>query len=282
MAKPQTLIRFNDLVTTGYFPSVGAWIQVAPSLNLTTILNAFNTLGNQSMEIFLFDQNGNDVGEMTQHTLGTNELLRLDIEDLVPEDQLPFEGCLWIWSRGDTAEGNIGLQAIDLDFIDRTRPKGHVLGNVHLIFDFLNTLGHPPYLDLVSPRVLVGKTPEGADQYRNFLGIAHIPLDVSELMAPDYTISVTNEQGEKLGEETVSLPFLGSWFGSLESLFPTLPEFLMRPGESRGYGVVNVREQSNRQIGGAGMVKVVDQVSGELMVNHMNDRNFARPAMKDG
>lgn len=282
MATIETLQRFGDLLQQGYLPSVGAWVQVDSALNLTTLLNAFNTLGNQSVEIFLFDQNGDEVGEIVQRTIDTNKALRIDLEDLVPAQSQPFEGSIWLWCKGDTNEGSIGLQAIDLDFIDRARPAGMVLGSVHLIFDFINTLGIGPYMDLVSPRILVDETPEGAPMYQNFLGIAHVPTTSFTLQGPTIEVTLTNEAGEsRVASEPIALPLLGSYFGDLRQLFPDMPDFLRRAGERRGYGVVGVRETNNATAGLAGMVKVVDTVTGSLLVGHLNDRNFARPAMKD-
>lgn len=281
MADATTIQRFAQLYTSGYLPSVGAWVQVAPGQGLTTILNAFNTLGNQDVEMFLFDAAGNTVYTGT-HTIQTNHTLRLDLEDVVPSGALPYEGSMWMWCKGDTSEGNLGLQAIDLDFVDHNMPAGHIMGSVHFIFDFINTLGIPPYMDMVTPRILVGETPEGSPTHQNFLGLAHVLVSLSDVSGCELEITVSNEDGETLdANQTVVLPALGSWFGDLQVLFPNLPEFLMRPGEKRGYGVVNVREKNSKQSGLAGMVKVVDVVSGSMLVGHLNDRHFARPAMKD-
>jgi hypothetical protein len=273
---------FLDLFSAGYLPAVGSWVQVAPASGLTTVLNAFNTLGTQAMEIFLFDEGGDTVAT-AERTLATHQTLRLDLATLVPASALPFEGSLWLWSHGDTAEGHLGLQAIDLDFLDRNRPDGHVMGTVHLIFDFINTLGIPPYLDLVAPRLLVGETPEGGPAYQNFLGVCHVPTtSLFDLTGPELVLTVTNEDGEELaGNQTIALPLLGSWFGDLGVLFPGLPEHLLRPGERRGYGALNVREKTSRTTGLAGMLKIVDVVSGAMLVNHLTDRSFARPAMKE-
>ena len=281
MADAATLQRFATLYGDGFLPSVGSWVQVAPAQGLTTILNAFNTLGNQQVELFLFDVGGTTVYNGT-YDIQTNHTLRLDLEDVVPSDALPFEGSLWMWAKGDTNEGALGLQAIDLDFVDRDMPAGHVMGSVHLIFDFINTLSIPPYMDLVTPRILVGETPEGSPTHQNFLGLAHAIVSLGDATGCELEITVSNEAGDTLAaNQTIVLPALGSWFGDLHVLFPTLPEFLMRPGEKRGYGVVNVREKNSKRAGLAGMVKVVDVVSGSMLVGHLNDRHFARPAMKD-
>lgn len=273
-----TLQRFDTLYRTRAIPSIGSWVQIDPPL--TTMLNAFNTLGPQSIELFLFDSAGERVGEPFARTIGTHQLLRVDLATLLP-DASAFEGCVWVWSRGETDEGSLGLQAIDLEFIDRDRPPGHVLGSVHLIFDFLDTLGIAPWLDLVSPRVIVGRTPEGAPAFRNYLGLAHIPFNGTSLGGADIELTVSNQRGEQRRAEPFHLPVLGSWFGDLESVFGDLTSFLMGDDENRGYGVVNVREANGALAGMAGMIKVVDAVSGEMLVGHLNDRNFARPAMKD-
>lgn len=281
MADLGTLQRFGTLFGEGYLPSVGSWVQVAPLQNLTTILNAFNTLGPQSLEIFLFDPGGNLVGSPVVTTLQPGRALRIDIEDLVPLADLPFEGSIWMWAKGATSEGSIGLQAVDLDFIDRSLPAGHVLGSVHLMYDFIDTLGIPPYLDLLSPRVLVAETPEGAPRYQNFLGLAHA-LVTSDLSGPEIELTLSNGVGETLtSDPAISIAHLGSWFGDLSSVFPTIQEFLMLDGEKRGYGVINVREKNAVQKGLCAMIKVVDLVNGSMLVDHLNDRSFARPAMKE-
>jgi hypothetical protein len=281
MADTITLQRFSQLYSQGFLPSVGSWVQVAPGLGLTTLLNAFNTLGNQDVEMFLFDVDGATVYTGT-HYIPTNNTLRLDLENVVPPDALPFEGSLWMWCKGDDDEGALGLQAVDLDFVDHNMPAGHVMGSVHLIFDFINTLGIAPYMDLVTPRILVGETPEGSPTHQNFLGLAHVIVGLSDATGCELAITVSNEDGATIeANQTIVLPALGSWFGDLQVLFPTLPSFLMRPGEKRGYGVVNIREKNDKVAGLAGMIKVVDVVSGAMLVGHVNDRHFARPAMKD-
>jgi hypothetical protein len=277
------LARFGELVSEGYIPSVGSWVQVVPGDGLTTRLNAFNTLGEQSIEMYIFDRAGDRVAPVKTYTVPTSTALRLDLEDIIDASALPFEGSLWIWAKGATDEGAIGLQSIDMDFIDRAQPEGHTLGTVHLMFDFINTLGLPPFLDLVSPRVLIEKTPEGAPRYQNYLGLAHIPLNAGDYSGPKLDISVSNEAGETIrASNQVTIPTLGSWFGSLEALIPELTDFLLPEGTTRGRGVVNVRELDSRQTGLACMIKVQDMVSGQLLVDHLNDRNFARAAMKDG
>jgi len=281
MADIKTMQRFGELYREGYLPSVGSWVQVAPSQGLTTRLNAFNTLADQQVELFLFDEHGTTV-HTAAYTIATYHTLRLDLEDILPASALPFEGSLWCWCRGDTDEGSLGLQAIDLDFIDRGMPAGHVMASVHLMFDFLDTLGIAPYMDLVTPRLLVGTTPEGSPTHRNYLGLAHILLGLGDTSGCELQLSVSNESGEvRQAAQTIKLPALGSWFGDLESLFPDMASFLMRDGEPRGYGVVNVRERNDLRAGLAGMVKIVDVVSGAMLAGHLNDRHFARPAMKD-
>lgn len=279
MSDPLTLQRFSELSAAGYIPSVGGWIQVAPALGLSTVLNAFNTLGPQTLEIFLMDQAGDPVHSEVRE-LGRFEALRLDLESVLAEADLPFEGSLWLWSRGAGGEGSIGLQAVDLDFVDRSRPEGYAAGSVHLMFDFFNTLQIPPYLDLVTPRLLAETTPEGSDRFQNYLGLAQVPL-VSDAGAT-LELTVSNELGETMDPVTLSVPMLGSWFGSLEALFPGLPEFLTVGGASRGYGTLTVREITGARNGLVAMLKVVDTVSGEMLVNHLNDRAFARPALKEG
>jgi hypothetical protein len=280
MADIDILQRMALLAQGGYLPSVGSWVELAPPI--TTVLNAFNTLGRQSMELFLLDREGASVGAIQRRTLETGKALRLDLVELCEPQHLPFEGCLWIWTKGDTAEGHLGLQAIDLDFIDRSRPDGHVRGTVHVIYDFLNTLKIPPYLDLVSPRVTVETTPDGAPRYGNFLGLAHV-LVGRNLETPSLEISLINQAGEVLvASQRVELPLLGSRFVSLESLFPTLASFLQTPGEATGFGTVRVRELTpDTNVGLTAMLKVVDQLSGEISVDHLNDRAFARPPQKE-
>ncbi|HJN76332.1 MAG TPA: hypothetical protein QGF58_20555 [Myxococcota bacterium] len=280
MADAVTLARFWQLYESGYLPSVGSWVQVAPDSDLTTVLNAFNSLGEQQLEIFLIDQSGSTVVWHVPDPLATNKTLRIDLETIIPAESLPFEGAVWVWALGDSSEGSIGLQAIDLDFVDRTRPEGHSAGSVHIVFDFINTLSMGPFMDYVSPRVLVDATPEGSQRYQNYLGVAHIPLELGTA-GMELEISLTNEAGETQTADPIELESMGSWFGSLEALFPGMPEFLARDGEDRGYGTVNVREANGRTTGLAGMLKVVDVVNSSLMVNHLNDRNFARPAMKE-
>ena len=283
MSNNPAISEFFDLYNGGYIPSVGSWVQVDPANQLSTVLNLFNTLGSQDIEIYLLDSEGAQVGNTISLSIGTGQARRIDLADHVPEAALPYEGCLWAWAKGSNAEGSLGLQAMDLDFVDRSRPQGgQVLGSVHLMYDFINTLGLAPYLDLVSPRVLVGNTPEGAPKFQNFVALAHVL--VTGTAEPELELTVTNEAGETLAaNETVSLSCLGSWFGDLEHpvLFPGLTEFLMAPGADRGYGVLGVREAQSRQIGLCSMIKVVDRVSGSMLVDHLNDRAFARPAMKD-
>ena len=282
MADLATLQRFGQLYSAGYIPSVGAWVQVDPDNGLTTIFNAFNTLGNQLLELTLADPSGDTVATyVPDSALGTNKTLRLDLEDLFDPDDLPFEGCIWVWAKGDDSQGAIGLQSIDLDFVDRSRPAGHTLGSVHLIFDFLNTLGQGPYMDYVGPRIMTAETPEGSQRYLNYLGLAHIPLDLGNSGAT-VVITITNEDGDTWSADPIELASMGSWFGSLEALFPGLPDFLAREDGTGGYGALGVQEASNRITGLCGMVKLVDVLTSTMLVNHINDRNFARPAQKEG
>ncbi len=273
-----TLERFGVLYGTGFVPSIGGWIQVAPNLGISTVLNAFNTLGSQTVEIFLLNQAGDPV-HVQQLEVGSYEALRLDLEDVIPPASLPFEGSLWLWAKGATDEGAIGLQAVDLDFVDRNRPDGYAAGSVHLMFDFLDTLDAGPFLDLVTPRVMAEKTPEGSDRYQNYLGLAQIPIN--DYGPPTLELTLSNEAGETLDAATLQIPVIGSWFGSLEALFPGLPDFLITDGARRGYGTLNVRDANDGYNGLVAMLKVVDVVSGEMLVNHLNDRSFARPAQKD-
>ncbi len=281
MADAAILQEFVNLFQAGYFPSVGAWVQVDPANGLTTIMNAFNTLGNQNVKLYCFDQAGNTIATSDVDIL-TNHTLRLDIEDIIPADALPFEGSIWTWARGDTNEGSIGLQAIDLDFIDRSRPAGYVMGSVHLIYDFVDTLSIPPYMDLVSPRLIVDQTPEGGPAYQNFLGVAHVLTASIDFAGPELAITMTNEAGDIMAaNQTIVVPMLGSWFGDVQVLFPEMVEFLAGAGGTRGYGTINVRENNSAWKGLTGMVKVVDVVNGSMLVGHLNDRSFARPAMKE-
>ncbi len=271
--------RFQDLLVDGYLPSVGAWVQIAPGAGLTTWLNAYNTLGPQTMEVCLIDQAGFTIGEVLQTTLESQKVLHTDLETLLPEGDA-FEGSVWVWSKGATPEGSIGLQAIDVQFVDRNRPAGHIMGGVHLIVDFQNTLNIPPWLDLVCPRILVDETPEGAPRYRNYVGVASVPLGSPDALALEMTLG--NQAGEtRVAEEEVRLDALGSAFVDVESLFPDMADFLRVGDGKRGYGTLGVKAVDGQFTGLAGMVKVVDQVSGELLVGHLNDRFFARPAMKE-
>ncbi len=271
--------RFQDLLVDGYLPSVGAWVQIAPGAGLTTWLNAYNTLGPQTMEVCLIDQAGFTIGEVLETTLESQKVLHTDLETLLPEGDA-FEGSVWVWSKGATPEGSIGLQAIDVQFVDRNRPAGHIMGGVHLIVDFQNTLNIPPWLDLVCPRILVDETPEGAPRYRNYVGVASVPLGSPDALALEMTLG--NQAGEtRVAEEEVRLDALGSAFVDVESLFPDMADFLRVGDGKRGYGTLGVKAVDGQFTGLAGMVKVVDQVSGELLVGHLNDRFFARPAMKE-
>ncbi len=283
MADLAILAHFASLLDDGWDPSVGAWAQVDLANDLTTRLNAFNTLGTQALEIYLFDPNGDQVGTTWVGSIDTNQTLRLDLAGLAGG---PFEGSVWVWSKGDTDEGSIGLQAIDLDFINLGDPE-YTLGTNHLMFDFFDTLGaffrslgeSDPYVDLVSPRLLVDES-DGGPLYDNYLGIAHIPLRGDT--GAQLEITVTNDDGDSQSK-TVSIPTLGARFDHLESLFPGLPQFLMRDGETRGYGAVSVRALSDDVGGLCGMVKVQlrpQDGRGMMMVGHLNDRYFARPAMK--
>lgn len=279
MADSTILGRISMLAGQAYIPSVGSWVQIAPPV--TTILNAFNTLGRQSMELWVLDIDGNATSAIRQYTLETNRALRLDLAELVPPERQPFEGSVWVWSKGDTNEGSIGLQAIDLDFVDQSRPAGHVLGSVHIIYDFFNTSNLAPWMDLVTPRVLAARTPEGADRYANYLGVAHV-LVSNYLEGPNLQITLANDAGEVRVADPVAVPLLGSKYLNLEALFPDLADFLIPAGQTRGYGVLNVRDAAARPIGLCAMLKVIDKVTGEMLVDHLNDRNFARPAQKEG
>ena len=278
MTDQATLERFSLLYADSYVPSIGGWVQVAPSLGLSTVLNAFNTLGTQTIELHLLDQAGDPVHSEVRE-LGSFQALRLDLETIIPANSLPFEGCIWVWCKGATSEGHLGLQAIDLDFIDRNRPDGYAAGSVHLMFDFLDTGGIPPYLDLVTPRVLAETTPEGSTRYLNYIGLAQVPI--SDYYPPTMELTLSNEAGDSLAAAWVPLAVSGSWFGSLESLFPGMADFLILDGETRGYGTLGVRDSLGGRNGLVAMLKVVDVLTGEMMVNHLNDRSFARPAQKE-
>jgi len=284
MADPAVLNDVQALAGAGYQVAVGAWVQLAPELSLTTRLNAFNTLGQQDLTLQLFDNRGNLAGR-SEHVVKTFETLRLDLETIVDPGKLPFEGALWSWGKGQTPEGNLNFQGIDLDFINRQRPAGHVMGSVHLITDFSNTLGIGPYVDLLGPRIIMEATPEGGQRYQNFLGLAFAPTNLFLGSTPNaqanLVVTVTNQAGETMtAPQPLAIPPLGSWFGDLAFLFPGLEEFLAVPGQARGFGAIGVQEAGNALIGVAGMVKVRDTLSGELMVSHLNDRHFSRPAQK--
>lgn len=283
MADAAALQDVQALASAGYQVAVGSWVQMDPSLGLTTRLNAFNLLGQQQLELRLFDQAGNKVGSSRQ-TLQTNQSLRLDLETIVDAGKLPFEGCLWSWGKGGS-EGNLNFQGIDLDFIDRNQPEGHVMGTVHLITDFANTLSLGPYVDLVCQRIMVETTEEGGQRYQNFLGLAFAPTNIflgsTGTTPAELVITLRNENGDQLvSDKVVSLSPMASYFGDVATLFPTINEFLTPPGKRRGFGVLGVQEKSAQIVGVAGMVKVVDTLTGALLVDHLNDRNFSRPAQK--
>ncbi len=269
---------FADLTLDGYLGTLGAWVQVSGSL--TTRLNAFNTLDEQHIYAGLFDQQGFSVGEIWEGTIPAGRALRLDLATLVPAAKLPFEGAVWVACRGADGKANLGLQAIDLDFIDQDRPDGHILGTVHLMQDFFNTLGIAPWLDLISPRLMVGHDEAGAPRWTNYLGMAHYPVaggDPAKL-----EIRVANPAGQWLtAPSPIHVEVFGSAFLSLDALFPTLHEHLVAPGEAVGYGAVNVREITpGKQIGLCAMLKIQDNQTGSLLVDHLNDRHFAKPTQK--
>lgn len=284
MADPIALQDVQALAGAGYQVAVGSWVEIDPAAGLTTVLNAFNMLGPQQLELRLFDAAGNRAGS-SKHTLATTETLRLDLQTIVDAGKLPFEGCLWCWGKGGTAEGNLNFQGIDLDFVDRNQPAGHVRGSVHLITDFTNTLGLGPYIDLVCPRIMVEATEEGGQRYQNFLGIAFAPTNIflgsTSSATAEMVVTLRNEKGDVMSaNKTLLLPPMGSWFGDLAQLFPDMAAFLTPSGQKRGYGVLNVQEKLAATIGMAGMVKVVDTMTGAMLVDHLNDRNFSRPAQK--
>jgi len=267
--------KLNDLTQDGYLASVAAWVQVSGSV--TTRLNAFNTLGEQHMVIGLLDQAGNLVGDWWEETLPNGRALRLDLADLLPAGVKNFEGAAWLLCKGTGAPSNLGLQAMDLDFIDTTRPEGHVMGTVHVIQDFFNTLGLPPWLDMVCPRVMVELDEDEASRWTSFLGMAHFPTQGLEPAV--LQVRLANEAGEWIeAEDTITIDFMGSAFVSLESLFPKMHDHLLAPGKKRGFGAVNVREITpNGRVGLCAMLKVVNNETGDFMVNHLNDRHFAKP-----
>lgn len=271
--------KFVNMIQDGYLGTLGAWVQIASPI--TTRLNAFNTLEKQHVNIGLFDQGGFLKGEIWDGTIDSGHALRLDLATLLGPDAPPFEGAVWVACKGqDAGEHNLGLQAIDLDFVDTSRPEGHVLGTVHVIQDFFNTLGIAPWLDLVSPRVLVEVDEIGAPRYTNYLGMAHHPVSSADSAVIE--VRVANEAGEWLAaEQKITVPVFGSAFVSLETLIPGLPAHLMGPGGTRGYGAVNLREvTAGAQVGLCAMLKVTNNETGDFMVDHLNDRHFAKPTQK--
>ncbi len=282
MADLVTMAHFDSLSARGHLPSIGAWVQVDPDRELTTVLNAFNTLGKQTTELWLLDQEGSGVANRTV-TIETNHTLRLDPETMLDPSDLPFEGSIWVWSLGaEASEGNLGLQAIDLDFVDRARPDGYTAASVHIIFDFINTLSMGPWLELISPKVVAERTHEGSDRYLNYIGMAHIVLhtDGGLPRRPRLLLTLYNDQGDSRVSDPIVLEPHGSFFGALEFVFPGMHEFLATDS-SHGQGIVEITAADGEIEGMAAMIKVVDQLSGEMMVSHLNDRNFARPALKE-
>ena len=270
--------KLNDLTQDGYLASVGAWVQVAGPV--TTRLNAFNTLGEQHMFVGLLDQAGNMVGDWWEGTLPDRHALRLDLATLLPAGITLFEGAVWLLCKGTGAPSNLGLQAMDLDFVDTSRPKGHVMGTVHVIQDFFNTLGIAPWLDMVCPRVMVELDGDGASRWTSYLGMAHFPTQGLEPAV--LQVRLANESGDWIeASKTIQIPFMGSAFVSVESLFPTMHDHLLGPGEQLGFGALNVREITpGGHVGLCAMLKVVNNETGDFMVNHLNDRHFAKPTQK--
>jgi len=183
-------------------------------------------------------------------------------------------------TKGVSGDANLGIQAMDLDFVDSTRPAGHVLGTVHVMQDFFDTLDIAPWLDLVSPRVMVGLDSDGAERWTNYLGMGHFPYASAD--PAKLEIRVANEAGEWLTAKShVDVQLFGSAFVSLNALFPTLHEHLTKPGADIGYGAVNVREiTAGKNIGLCAMLKVMSNETGDFMVDHLNDRHFAKPTQK--
>ena len=78
MTDPATLERFSTLLSNDYVPSVGGWVQVDLNAGVSTVLNAFNTLGPQSVELFLIDQAG-QVSEARLPRTGSHLVTGADI-----------------------------------------------------------------------------------------------------------------------------------------------------------------------------------------------------------
>ncbi len=270
--------KIAELVQGGYLVTLGAWVQI--NSMVTTRLNAFNTLSDQHLYAVLFDEKGDTVGGLWEGNLTAGRALRLDLRTLLPAGTDSFEGAIWIAARGADGTANLGIQAMDLDFIDLSRPEGHVLGTVHVMQDFFDTLDIPPFLDLLSPRVILGRDSDGADRWTNYLGMASFPIASVDPGA--FEIRIANEAGDWLvADDLVSLPPFGSEFLSLNALFPDLHEHLGASGEDIGFGVLNVRETSEgKSIGLCAMLKVVSNETGDFMVDHLNDRHFAKPTQK--
>ena len=270
------LQKLADLTQDGYLPTLGAWVQVAGPV--TTRLNAFNTLSSQHLVVALLDQDGDLAGPLWEGTVPAGRALRLDLATLLTKP--PFEGAVWVAAKGEDGKGDIGIQAMDLDFIATSRPAAHVLGTVHMMQDFYNTLGIAPWLDLLSPRVTIEVGPDGEALTTNFLGLAHHPIDSAD--GSELEIRVANEAGEWLvAKDHLKVPALGSAFLALEVLMPTLREHLVKPGATRGFGTVNVREMTpGGTVGLCAMLKVTDNETGDFRVDHLNDRHFAKPTQK--
>jgi hypothetical protein len=283
MTSDATLERFRELKSEAYHPSVGAWVQVVPGAGLTTVLHAFNALGPQDHELFLIDPAGEVAAQWRSEDHGPMETRRIDLAEHTPASEA-FEGTLWVWSRSQDDTGAIGTAAMSLDFVDRARPEGHSDGSVHVIYDFFDTLDRPPYLDLISPNVVVERTPEGSDRFLNYLGLAHLLVSDEDFDDPatvELELTMSPAVGETWVSAPVQLPPLGSWFMSLEVVFPGLADFLA-DSDGRGGGVVGVRDPSGRTTGVASMLKVVDVVHGSMSVNHLIDRYFSRVSLGKG
>ncbi len=155
-----------------------------------------------------------------------------------------------------------------------------MLGTVHLMQDFFNTLGLPPWLDLISPRLMVGYDEAGAPRWTNFLGLAHHPVTSGQ--PARVQVRVANTDGEWLdAPEPLVVPLFGSRFVSIESLIPGLDEHLGVQGTQPAFGAINVREVTPAgQIGLCAMLKVTDNETGDFLVDHLNDRHFAKPTQK--
>ncbi len=270
--------RFGDLRRQGYQPAVGSWVQVLPSMGLSTVWDLGNFLGPQEIEVFLIDPDGLIAVEFRVDRLPAFARHRVDLGEYLPPDT-PFEGTLWVWARGLDGPALSGT-TMGLEFVDSTRPEGYCAASVHMLFDFFDTLDQPPFVDLVSPLVRVETTREGSPRFLNYLGIASLPIGsgTPDSGAPELQISLSNASGAQQLSDRIPLELFGSSFRSLESLFPGMHEFLAGTAD-RGAGTVGVREASDAVTGIGAMLKVTDVLTGELCADHLIDRWFSRVSL---